>query len=284
MHVVALLLTMLIWAGSFIFIKIGLQEIKPYNLAFYRFTLASPVLLLAVYLKKKLEPVKLEDLLHIIILAITGVTLLYAVQFVALTYTTATNSSILMNTSVVFIAVMSFFLGEKFTKLKTLGLCSSFLGVMLVVSKGEFEFFSSKTFIGDMLIIFDGFLWAVYTILGKNLLEKYSPEVLTAYAFAIGSILLFPFALYEGITNPLSLSMTAWISLLYLSLLCSVFAYLIWYSALAVMEATKVAAFVYIIPFFTAIMAFSVLGEEIGIFTALGGILTITGVYLVERH
>ncbi|HDH45121.1 MAG TPA: EamA/RhaT family transporter, partial [Thermococcus sp.] len=35
---------------------------------------------------------------------------------------------------------------------------------------------------------------------------------------------------------------------------------------------------------FTAIMAFSVLGEEIGIFTALGGILTMTGVYLVERH
>ena len=43
---------MLVWAGSFIFIKIGLQEIKPYNLAFYRFILTSPVLLLAVYLKR----------------------------------------------------------------------------------------------------------------------------------------------------------------------------------------------------------------------------------------
>lgn len=284
MYIVALLLTMLIWAGSFIFIKIGLQEIKPYNLAFYRFILASPVLLLAVYLKKRLKSIKIRDILRIVILAITGVTLLYAVQFVALMYTTATNSSILMNTSVIFIAVMSFFLGERFTKLKTLGLCLSFLGVMLVVSRGKFEFFSSKTFIGDMLIIFDGFLWAIYTILGKSLLEKYSPDVLTAYAFTIGSILLFPFALYEGITNPLSLSMTAWISLLYLSLLCSVFAYLVWYSALTAMEATKVAVFVYIVPFFTAIMAFSVLGEEIGIFTALGGILTMTGVYLVERH
>ena len=125
MYIVALLLTMLIWAGSFIFIKISLQEIKPYNLAFYRFILASPVLLLAVYLKKKLQSVKIKDVLRIVILAITGVTLLYAVQFVALMYTTATNSSILMNTSVIFIAVMSFLLGERFTKLKTLGLCLS---------------------------------------------------------------------------------------------------------------------------------------------------------------
>ncbi len=119
---------------------------------------------------------------------------------------------------------------------------------------------------------------------GKSLLEKYSPDTLTAYTFAIGSILLFPFALYEGIVNPLSLSMTAWISLLYPSLFCSVFAYLVWYSALTAMEATKVAVFIYLTPFFTAIMAFSVLGEEIGIFTALGGILTMVGIYLVERY
>lgn len=276
---------MLIWAGSFIFIKIGLQEIKPYNLAFYRFLIASPVLIIVVYLRGKLQPVNVMDFLKIIILALTGVTLLYAAQFVALLYTTAINSSILINTSVIFIALMSLFLGEKFTKLKTFGVLLSFLGVIMIVSKGySFEFFSSRTFVGDMLMIFDGFLWAIYTILGKSLLEKYSPEVLTTYAFAIGSILLFPFALYEGIANPFLLSQTSLISLLYLSLLCSVIAYVIWYSALTAMEATKVAVFVYIIPLFTAIMAFLVLNENIGIFTAIGGFLTMIGVYMAERY
>lgn len=282
-YIVALLFTMLVWAGSFISIKIGLREVKPYNLAFYRFALASPILFLAVYLKKRLQRIKVKDLVYFIALALTGVTLLYTVQFVALLYTTATNSSILINTSVIFVAFMSFFLGEKFTKLKSAGVCLSFIGMVLIISKGKLEFFGSKTFVGDALMVFDGFLWASYTILGKNMLEKYNPDTLTTYAFAIGSILLFPFALFEGIANPFSLSITAWLSIAYLSLLCSVFAYMIWYSALRVMDATKVAVFVYIIPLFTAIMAFFVLGEEIDIFTALGGALIMLGVYLVER-
>ncbi len=282
-NIVGLFLTMLIWAGSFIFIKIGLREIKPFNLAFYRFAIASPVLFLAVYSRRRLQAVELKDIPHIILLAITGVTLLYAIQFLALVYTTATNSSILMNTSVIFIAIMSFFSGERFTKLKTFGLILSFLGVMLVVSKGRFEFFSSKTFVGDALIIFDCFLWAIYTIVGKNMLKRYNPESLTAYAFILGSILLIPFSLVEGFENILCFSLTSWISLLYLSILCSVFGYLVWYSALTTMDATNVAVFVYIVPLFTAIMAFFVLKEAIGIFTIIGGILTIVGVYFVER-
>ncbi len=275
---------MLIWAGSFIFIKIGLKEIKPFNLAFYRFAIASPILLSIVYLRRRLQVLKKEDLISMVILAITGVTLLYAVQFVALIYTTATNSSILINVSVIFIAVMSVFIGERFNKFKVIGLILSFFGVILVVSKGQFKFFSSKTFFGDILIIFDGFLWAIYTIVGKSMLEKYNVEVLTAYAFIIGSILLFPLSIYEGFENPLSLSLTSWICILYLSLLCSVFGYLAWYSALTTMDATKVAVFVYIVPFFTAIMAFFALKENIGIFTVIGGILTIGGVYLVEKQ
>jgi len=283
-YTLVLLLTMLIWAGSFVFIKICLQEVKPYNLAFYRFAIASPIIIIAVKLRNRLQIVKIEDIPLIIVLAITGVTLLYAVQFVALTYTTATNSSILINTSVIFIALMSLFLGEEFTKLKAFGVCLSFIGVIFVVSKGKLEFFGSKTFVGDVLMIFDGFLWAVYTVLGKGMLEKYNPESLTAYAFAIGSMLLFPLAIYEGLANPLYLSTTTWISLLYLAVLCSVFAYLVWYSALTVMDATKVSVFIYVIPFFTAVMAYLVLGEDIGIFTVLGGILTILGIYFVEKY
>lgn len=283
-YILALLFTMLVWAGSFVFIKIGLREIEPYNLAFYRFAIASPIIIIAVQLRNRLQMVKIEDIPLIIVLAITGVTSLYAVQFLALTYTTATNSSILMNTSVIFIALMSLFLGEKFTKPKTFGVCLSFIGVILVVSNGNLDFLSSKTFVGDVLMVFDGFLWAVYTVLGKSMLEKYNPESLTAYAFAIGSTLLFPLAIYESLANPLYFSITAWISLLYLAVLCSVFAYLAWYSALTVMDATKVGVFIYVIPFFTAVMAHLVLGEDIGIFTILGGILTILGIYLVERY
>jgi len=94
-----------------------------------------------------------------------------------------------MNTSVIFIAVMSFFLG-------------------------------------DMLIIFDRFLWLFIQYWGR-VCWRSTAQVLTAYSIAIGSILLFLFALYEGIVNPALFEHDRLDFLLYFSLLCSVFAYLV---------------------------------------------------------
>lgn len=227
-----LLSTMIIWAGSFIFIKIGLNEIGPFNLAFYRFLLASPLLTAYVYARGNFSFPAKSDLIAVTILALTGVSLLYAIQFLALLFTTATNASILINTSVLFVAIFAFITGEKLTLPRGVGILLSFIGIILVVSKGSFEFFTSKTLYGDLLMILDGLLWAVYTILGKKTLTKYGSENLTANVFLIGVLLLFPFALWEGIQFPVSTHTI--FAILYLSVLCSVFAYLVWYYALAV--------------------------------------------------
>ncbi len=56
---------MFIWAGSFIFIKIGLRELDPYNLAFYRFLIASPLIFIWIFLKEKFAPLGLSDLFHV---------------------------------------------------------------------------------------------------------------------------------------------------------------------------------------------------------------------------
>jgi len=284
-YIIGLLITMFFWAGSFIAVKIGLEQIGPYNLAFYRFIIASPILLILVYLKGSLRSFEYGDLFRIFILAMTGVTLLYAVQFLAMVYTTATNSSILINTSVLFIASISIYLGERFSKLKVVGIVLSFFGIIMIVSKGyDFHFFSSNTIVGDLLMILDGFLWAVYTLVGKTLLDKYEPEVLTAYAFVVGAVLLLPFAMLEGIADPFMFNLNTWGSILFLSVFCSVIAYVIWYAALTRMETTRVAVFVYIVPLFTVIMAFSILDEHIGFFTVLGGVLTMVGLYVTERY
>lgn len=271
--------TMLIWAGSFIFIKIGLRGLDPYNLAFYRFLIASPLLLAWVFWRRGVVKPNGFEWVHLSILALSGVTLLYAVQFLALKYTTATNASILINTSAVFVAIWGFVKGEANPR-KVAGVFLSFAGVILIVSKGTLEFFSSKTLFGDVLMIIDGFMWAVYTVLGSKMLLKYDHETLTAYAFLLGTIYLLPFALYAGLANPLTLNSETITALFYLSILCSVFAYVVWYYALTNADSTSVAVYVYLVPLFTAIFAFYTLNERPDLFTALGGIITISGVYL----
>ncbi len=277
---ILLLFTMVVWAGSFVFIKIGLRELDAFNLAFYRFVLASPLLLIFVYLRGKLGKVDVNDLPRIAVLGLAGVALLYAVQFVALEYTTATNASILINTAVVFVALISFAMGERLSAMKAAGVAISFLGIVLIVSKGKLEFFTSKTFVGDMLMIFDGFLWAIYTILGKNMLEKYNAEMLTAYTFVAGTVLLFPFAAFSGFANPVNVSLQTVVALLYLSILCSVFAYLVWYEALSSEDSVSVSAYIYLVPLFTAIIAYFVLDEVPDIYTVVGGAATLFGVYM----
>ncbi|AAB90720.1 MULTISPECIES: DMT family transporter [Archaeoglobus] len=274
-----LALTMLIWAGSFIFIKIGLKELDPFNLAFYRFLLASPLLMAWVFWKRGLAKPSGSEWLHLSVLALSGVTLLYAFQFLALKYTTATNASILINTSAVFVALWGLVKGEANPR-KLAGVFLSFAGVVLIVSKGTLEFFSSKTIFGDVLMIVDGFLWAVYTVLGSKMLLKYDHETLTAYAFALGTIFLIPFALMSGFANPVTFNPETVAALLYLSILCSVFAYVVWYYALTNADSTSVAVYVYLVPLFTAIFAFYALNEKPDFFTAIGGIITIAGVYL----
>ena len=282
-YVLVLLGTAVVWAASFIFVKISLGEVGPFNLALHRFLIAAPVLYMILKMSGRIIPVSKQDLPGLVFLALTGVTLLYAVQFLALVYTTATNSSILINTSAIFVSVLSFTVGEKLTGRKFVALILAFAGVVLTASKGNLEFLHAETLKGDLLMIFDGFLWALYTLGGKRLLERYNPETLTVYAFAIGAVLLIPFAYAEGIASPVTFSTMTWISIAFLALFCSVFGYVVWYSALSVMEATKVAVFVYLIPLFTAVMAYFALGEDIGPFTVLGGILIVLGVYLVER-
>ncbi len=272
-----LLLVSLIWAGSFIAIKVALNYIDPYNLAFYRFLIATPIML-AIF--KPSFRISLRDLLKITILALSGVTLLYTIQFYALEITTATKASILINTCVIFTAILSYiFLKESMNFRKIVGIFIAFLGVFFVVSNCQINSIN----LGDVLMIIDGFLWAIYTVLGKVMLDRFRAEHLTTYAFFFGTIFLFPFALYKGLANPLTFELSLILSILYLSIPCSVFAYLIWYRALNFLKATNVAFFTYLIPLFTAILAYLFIAEEVTIFTAIGGTLIILGMYFVER-
>ncbi len=281
---VLLILVMLIWASSFIFIKWGLMELKPFNLAFWRFLIATPILFSYVFLTKKEELMRFskKDLLPLVVLGLSGVSLLYAVQFLALKYTTAINGSILINSAVLFIVVFSFaFLGEKLTETRTAGTIIGIFGITIVLSNGNLAFLSTDTFLGDLLMIFDGFLWAIYTIAGKILISDRDGDAVTAWAFVFGTLTLLPFLHYEGLQIPMLL--TTWVSVLFLSVLCSFFAYIVWYRAIAVEDASKISIYIYLVPFFTAIMAVAFLDESLTISKAVGGFLTILGIYLAER-
>jgi drug/metabolite transporter (DMT)-like permease len=276
----------LTWSGSFIVVRLSYQQVSPLYLGFFRFVVATPVMIGIVLLRNKSFFLPRKELPSLIVLGLTGVTLLYIFQFYGVAFTTASTSSSLINTNVLFIAILSaIFLHESFPWNKKAGVLLSFTGVLFVIY-GQFHnetiVVDSLFLIGSVLIICSALCWAVYTIVGKHLLRKYDVLQITAHAFLIGLICYLPFVLQDINSNIHTIGSIGLIAILYLGLFCSVFAYVAWYYVLSKQQAARSAMFLTLIPLFTITLSFFI-GEIPTPIFFLGAMLIITGVYLTQR-
>ena len=281
-----LILVSFVWAGSFIIVEIATKEIDPIDLGFLRFLVATPLMFLLVVLRKKPLLLPKKELPWLVVLGLTGVTLLYLFQFLGIHYTNAPTASVLINTNVIFIAILSgLFLHEILTGKRIAGIILSFIGVFVIMisdlSTQEMTF-DNLFFIGGILMLLSAFCWALYTLVGKRLLQRYDEFVITTYAFGLGTLFYLPFVFLHIGPVLQQTSMDGWLAVLYLALVCSLFGYLGWYYALKHIDASKAAVFLNFIPLFTILMSFF-LGTSFSWFFLLGAGLIIYGVYLTQR-
>jgi len=282
---VLLVLISLAWAGSFIAVRLTYQEISPINLGFLRFFIATPIMGLILFLRKKKVRIPSKELLPLSILGLTGVTILYILQFIGISYTTASTSAVLINTNVIFIAILStIFLKEKFSLKKSAGVAISFFGVIVVIfaqMSNENITFSNTFLIGCIFVILSAACWAVYSIVGKRLLIKYDSFTVTTYAFALGTVFFLPIVFPEIIDVIQNISFNGWMAVLYLGLICSVFAYLAWFYVLSKNEVGSSAVFLNLIPLFAITLSFFV-GEVLTALFLVGATLIILGIHWVQ--
>jgi drug/metabolite transporter (DMT)-like permease len=281
-----LILVSFVWAGSFIIVEIATKEIDPIDLGFLRFLVATPLMFLLVVLRKKPLLLPKKELPWLVVLGLTGVTLLYLFQFLGIHYTNAPTASVLINTNVIFIAILSgLFLHEILTGKRIAGIILSFIGVFVIMisdlSTQEMTF-DNLFFIGGILMLLSAFCWALYTLVGKRLLQRYDEFVITTYAFGLGTLFYLPFVFLHIGPVLQQTSLDGWLAILYLALVCSLFGYLGWYNALKHIDASKAAVFLNFIPLFTILMSFF-LGTSFSWFFLLGAGLIIYGVYLTQR-
>jgi drug/metabolite transporter (DMT)-like permease len=281
--VAALFAINVFWGASFVANTIALKSIGPIEIASLRFFIAAPLLFAITYVWRGRDIFRFDvkDLGIFIVMALTGVTIQYVLQVSAQDYTTATNASLLINTSVFFIMFLgAIFLHEKLTWLKIVGAIVGFAGVAVLL--GNFTFNLNGQAIGDILIIGSALLWAVYSIYGKKIASKYHPLTVLNYVFIIGTICMIPFYLLTPHSPVASIPATAWASILFLSLFCSIIAYVIYNIALEKMDASRVAVYIYFVPLSTIVLASVVIHESITTTTLGGGLMVLLGMYLAE--
>lgn len=280
-----LLLIALTWAGSFVVVKHVTDVVDPVQLGFLRFLVATPLMMLVLFFRRKSLVVSWSMMPRMILLGLTGVTFLYIFQFSGISRTTAATAGVLINTNVVFIALLSMiFLHEQLSRQKVIGIALSFMGVIVIIWSHS----STSTFVitpdfifGVLLVIGSAFCWAIYSIIGKDVLRNYDSIAVTTTAFLWGTLLYLPIVPDVWGVIP-SISMIGWLSILYLAVFCSVLAYLGWYYILQKMPASSAAVYLNFIPLFTILLAM-LLGEIPSFIFLFGAGLIIYGVYLAQH-
>lgn len=282
---IGLLITITIWASTFINIKIVLLQVPPNTLAFLRFFIAAIVL--GIYALITRQPgIRKEDWPMAAFSGLTGITLYNFFQNQGLKYAGAVDAAILAALAPVFMVILAFLiLKEKITRRQFLGIIIAFTGSILVATGGSFQDLdlNSTRILGDALILLTGLFWGFYNISLKKLLVKYPSTTVLTYSTISGTLFLFPLVFLETPLNLSSVNITGWLNIAYLGLGASALAYFLWNRALTRVSTVTAGAYIYLVPVIAAIIAAIFLQEIPGFYTVIGGVLALVGTYFAGR-
>ncbi len=282
------LFAVIIWGASFIATKVVLNDISPITVVWLRFSMGVVILGIASAMRKQISLPNKGEWGYFALLGFLGITLHQSLQSNGLQTSEAGTTAWIVSTTPVFMALLGWLvLKESLKWVKSLGIFLAFIGVLLVVSKGDLSSVSVGTFgqPGDKLIMGSAINWAVFSVLSRRGLKSHPASLMMFYVMAFGwiftSILFFTENRLGEISN---LTNDGWLALLFLGIFCSGLAYIAWYDALQALSAAQTGVFLYIEPLVAVVVAFFVLGEAITVASLIGGGVILLGVWLVNRE
>ncbi|WP_088011582.1 DMT family transporter [Gottfriedia acidiceleris] len=280
LYILLLLLTSLLWGGNFVVGKSLVGHASPMTLTTLRWGIAIIVLLPIVWWKeKKILPPR-KAILPLIMMGVTGVVLFNLFQFMALEKTSATNVGLISTLNTISIALFSsLFLKERMNFLQIFSMFISFLGVILVLSKGDMNLlFSMKFNLGDLWMVIAVCIWGIYSVCSRWATRLVSPMLSTLYSGIFGLVTIIPFNLSNFTLVNINGSFI--FSILYTGIISTVLCMLFWNIGVQKIGATSAGIFLNFNPIFTAILAFFLLNEKMTWVQALGSIIVIVGSFL----
>ena len=294
-HLVAFV-TVAIWGSTFVFTKMLLQSgLSPAQIFTLRFIIAYFLLLLyesrVKSLSFRLFCKTWRDELLMVGLGITGGSVYFMAENAAMLYTTATNTSLIVCSCPLFamlFVAMFYRHSEPIRRMQVLGSVIACMGMVVVVLNGHFVLHLSPK--GDLLAFGACLCWAVYSLLVKATIERYSTIFITRKVFFYGLLTIIPYYIlnpseitlftihYSLFTLPVILN------LLFLGVVASMLCYLVWNWVISKLGAVVATNWVYFNPITTIIFAWWLLHEQITVWFLLGTFLILLGMYLADKN
>ena len=283
-----LILATLFWAGNFTIGKFAfIENIHPYSLAFFRWTLVWIILVPFTY--KEFPKIKREvkgNLLLFFILGFTSVGIFSAFTYNALNHTQVINAS-LFNTAIpVSIILVCFLLKiEKTNIFQILGVILSLIGVLFIITKADVELLKSLDFNkGDLTMVIAMLSWATYSALLKKKKYELTQISLLQVVITFGLLFLVPIYFIEMKMGYLiKLEKPFYLTLTYVVLFPGLASFFFWIKGIAIIGANRAGIFLHLMPIFGAVMAMIVFDEKFMFYHFLGAIFIFSGIILSNR-
>ncbi|HYC39212.1 MAG TPA: DMT family transporter [Chitinophagaceae bacterium] len=280
-------LAMIIWSGNFIIARDVHREIPPVGLNFYRWALASLILLPIGFsrLRQEWGPV-LRSWKYLTLVALTGVSMFNTFVYVGAHYTSAINLALIGTTSspVFSVILARIFLKERIGVAKVGGLLLCIVGILYLLSRGSIENLLTLRFTaGDAWVLGGALTFAVYNTLVRKKPRSISSLSFLTASFIIGTLLLIPFVLWEAQQHSaVNWNMHIAGSILYLALGASVICFVLWNIVIGRLGTGRAALFGNLIPVFTSLAAVVLLDETFTWTHAISMILVFSGILIAN--
>jgi drug/metabolite transporter (DMT)-like permease len=284
----AAIFTIIVWAITFISIKVLLVPFSAVEIMFYR-------LLMAVVVLQAVSPMRLPrtwpdrrtltEEWRFMAAGLCGVTLYFLFQNIALTYTLAANVSVLVSVAPLFTALVSrAVLKDPLRPFFLLGFSAAMAGIILIAFNGSVVLKLNP--LGDLLSILAALVWAFYSVLIQKISARHSAMlVVTRKVFFYGLLFLLPvlplFDFHLGLERLAVLPNL--INLLFLGVVASAMCFFTWNYAVRQLGPVKTSVYIYLVPVITIIASALVLQEPITPVAAAGAGLILAGMALSER-
>lgn len=288
---IKLVLTALFWGGTFIAGKVVAQSLPPMTAACGRFLIASICLLVIIHkVEGGLPKLKPSYVALTACLGFFGIFLYSLCFFGALARLPAGRTALFVSLSPAVTALAaSLFFRERLSLVRWLGIITALLGTFIVITRGDLIGIThdlNQSFgVGEMMMGMAVVSWSTYTLISRKVMMTLSPMAATTYAILWGAIFLSLGASPEWSSIAWSaIGWHVWAALLYLGIVGTVLGFVWFYEGIKAVGPSRAAVFMNLVPIFGVLLSNILLGEPILISMIIGGIITITGIYLTNRH
>ena len=281
-HLVALA-TIIVWGVTFISTKMLLEDFTPVEILLLRFLLGWLALLLVC--PHRLIVGGRRDELLFALAGLSGVSLYFLMENVALTLTFASNVGVIVAVAPFFTALLAwrFLDGARPGGLFCVGFVVAITGIACISLAGS-ELSLNPA--GDLLALLAALSWAVYSIVVRMLAARgYGSLPATRRIFFYGLVCMLPFLPFTGIHfRPEALLRPVnWANLLFLGLCASALCFVTWTFCVRRLGAVKASLYIYLVPVVTVLASITVLDERVTWLSGAGMGLTLAGLLISER-